>query len=649
MPLPTTSNVDRPRALGYGCRINDRYYRLAVAPDRRLDVETAPLEPPKVNTVENPDDIGNEFGQIFSRADFSGGEGLDFAHRRKSTDADTIRFWDSAHIDVTPNEPGQPASFTLLPVTAAIETSADTNLHMAYDGTALYMAEGQQVRRSTTFLDATPSFADDSPHAGDPAVTVNDLVGIGSAVYAALGASGIHKRSGGSWAAAFSAFAAVKVWTAKGFLLASSGTVLSWINLGTGAATTIVTLPAGTEWVDLRDAGAAILATATDGNIYAVGDDGAGGLELKGQTWIGVSATPHAVDAAQGLVFYSTREDTGSGAVGRLFRAELSSGTFTLTGATLVRKWGHETSDDSTDHTPNCLIVTRDAVFAGVDEHDHGAVLWKYDLASGGRSRHLDSATAGVVVDAIAVGGRLFFTVSGHGLYREDPATFETEGYVIGPLADFYKAGAKAWAGARLDHEALPDDTRVELYYTTDPAAIRDPDASAWVRAKNVTEGVDTSEAVLQGVESRYLAGMVKLHANPDQDERPRARGFAFRAYPGPGDVLVTLPVNVSDQIEMYNRRRQIVKGLGLRVYRSLAEVEGTYVECEVFDLDELLRGTVEQVSTPVISLSERGSPTAISYVKVRGRRVSEAGMSTSEVALGVGTLGVAILGGVEV
>ena len=79
----------------------------------------------------------------------------------------------------------------------------------------------------------------------------------------------------------------------------------------TTVSSAIITLPSGQTFTDVTDAGAVILATATDGRIYSLKDI-SGTLTLKGQTEIpGEQVT--CIVQSQGLVFYGTKEvQTGS-------------------------------------------------------------------------------------------------------------------------------------------------------------------------------------------------------------------------------------------------------------------------------------------------------------------------------------------------
>lgn len=60
------------------------------------------------------------------------------------------------------------------------------------------------------------------------------------------------------------------IWSVKGKFLVSIGTALREYDGNTTVASAAITLPAGETWTDVVDAGAVVLATATDGRIYSL-------------------------------------------------------------------------------------------------------------------------------------------------------------------------------------------------------------------------------------------------------------------------------------------------------------------------------------------------------------------------------------------
>ena len=160
----------------------------------------------------------------------------------------------------------------------------------------------------------------------------------------------------------------------------------------------------------------------------------------------------------------------------------------------------------------------------------------------------------------------------------------------------------------------------VEVYYSVRSEAIQNPSHESWTRIKRITAGFDDTEAII-GKSSRYIAVKVVLYSNDVHTVTPRFRSFTTRALPGAGDIILTLPVNVSDQVEIPGRQRMTIPGVGRLVYDSLKSIEGRSVFVELFDPNERIRGMVEAVETAVPLLTIRGSRTLTSMVRIRGRR----------------------------
>ena len=317
--LPSPANTSEPQAQGFEANIDDLFLRFAVGPGRQMNINTAPLQAQAVQTSETPEDFQQEFGQIYSRVDFSGGSGLDKAHQRQAGETGFSRFWDSNGVDVfSGKQVGQEYNVGLLKSTEEVVTSSETNLLMQeLDGT-VYFADGEVLKKITTPLTGSSS-TDGTPSAG------NDITGLavlGTRLYIVANGAIVYRASSGSYSAYNSDQTYDKIWSIKGRIVASDTSgVLYDVSGGTDSA--IKTLPTGRTWTDMCDAGAVALATATDGYIYSFADESST-LALKGQTFV-EGEVPNAIDAAQGIIFYGTYESTASGKIGRLYRSEITN------------------------------------------------------------------------------------------------------------------------------------------------------------------------------------------------------------------------------------------------------------------------------------------------------------------------------------
>jgi hypothetical protein len=617
MATPTTSNVERPGALGFGCAFNENLFRIGTGFGQGLLIETAPAEAPRVDTASSPEEMVEDYGRVFARSSFEGGEGQFRAH---TEDASPDRYWDSRGVSVSPAASGEFPEATLSHDTELLRASTATGIRVATDGESLWMTDGTTIFRTDDPTVASPAFVEDSPHLSEGAVAVTGLAVLGDELYAALGVNGIHVRgSGGTWTH-YSDLAAVRVWAAQGRILASDGRSLYEIAASGAAPAATTTLPPGKVWTGAADAGAAILASATDGYVYAFTNE-SGTLVLAGQTEF-PGEQPTAVGATRGVAAVGTRQ----GNIGRLWVGTLNEQTFTLQPLQLLREWLDDGS--GVNRQPYAVLASRNALYTAVALS--GKVdVWRYELSTQGLSRYLTVDAEGCTHGLVNIDGSVFASVCESGLYRESDLYVDS-GYLIGPLGDFYSASDKSWVGARLDNGEL-NGARIELWYTTDPDALSDSTSTSWRRIISRTAGTSADEAPLTSVVARALAGMVKMFPDSTKTAAPTLRSFAFRAFSqsGDGDVIVTLPINISDRIERRGRIAGRSKGLGARTFSRLKDHEGRPVLLTLYRPAESVRGLVESVGVPVSQVNSRGSVTTLAVVRVRGRRVGSTGSVT--------------------
>ena len=637
--LPSPSNTSEPQAQGFEANLDDLFLRFAVGPGRQMQINTAPLQAQAIQTSETPEDFQQEFGQIYSRTDFSGGSGLDKAHKRNASEMDFSRFWDSNGVDVFSGKAvGQEYKVSLLNSTEEVTTSSETNLYaQQLDGTIFY-ADGAVLKKITTPLTGSSS-TDGTPSAG------NDITGLaimGNQLF--IVANGVvYQRTGaGTYGSYNSDNTYSRLWSAKGRLIASDTSgVLYEIEPSSGTAgadNTIHSLRNGRSWTDVCDAGAVVLATADDGYIYSLADESSN-LTLKGQTFI-EGEIPNAIDAAQGLIFYGTYENTASGKIGRLYRAEITNANslYVLVNAQLIKQWGDGTT--TLDQAPYSIISTRDSIYTGIKDTASKTNLWRYYLPTGGIARDLEFAEGGIVKGLTVFSDKLFATVSGGGIYRET-SNYVSSGYIITALGDFFTSEKKQWVGAKLNTQAVSSGS-VKLSTSTIAADISNPSATTWAEQVNINSGTGGEEEVMTLVSGRWIAGKIDITTD-DQTQSPGLLSFAIRGFQLVNDLVVDIPVNISDQIERPFRKRIKVNGQGELVYQALRNKEGKNVQLEIYRPDTLLRGIIENVSSPIEEISPRGSVTTYCLVRFRGSKVIQ--ISTAGEGLGIALLGTGRLG----
>jgi len=642
--LPSPSNTSAPESQGFEANLDDLFLRFAVGPGRQLNINTAPLQAQAIQTSETPEDFQQEFGQIYSRTDFAGGSGLDKAHRRNAAENDFQRFWDSKGIDVfSGKQVGQEYKVSLLHDTDEALTSSNTNLYMQeLDGTIFY-ADGDTLMKITTPLTGTPA-QDGSSGQGKPSSgnAITGMAVMGNQLF--LVANGvIYQRTATNTYGSYNSDNTYsRLWAAKGRLIASdtSGVLyeIEPASASTGNDTTIKSLPNGRNWTDVCDAGAVVLATADDGYIYSFADESST-LTLKGQTFV-EGEIPNAIDAAQGLIFYGTYQNTASGKIGRLYRAEITNANnlYVLVNAQLIKQWGNSTS--TLNQAPYKIISTRDSIYTGIVDSASKTNLWRYYLPTGGIARDLEFAESGIVLGITVFSDTLFATVAAGGSYRES-TNYVSTGYIITALGDFFTSEKKQWVGAKLNTNVVTSGS-VKLSTSTIAADINNPDAATWSEQVSIFSGTGGDEQVMTLVDGRWIAGKIQLNTD-DVTQSPEMLSFAIRGFQLVNDLVVDMPINISDQIERPFRKALLVQGQGDLVYQALRNKEGKNVQLEIFRPDTLLRGIIENVSSPIEEISPRGSVTSYCLVRFRGSKVVQT--STSGVGLGIELLGVGQLG----
>jgi len=346
------------------------------------------------------------------------------------------------------------------------------------------------------------------------------------------------------------------LWSMKGRLVASATDGKLHEVAATSSPPTMKELPSGSSWTDVADGGAVVLATADDGYIYSFADESST-LTLKGQTFV-EGEIPNAIDAAQGFIFYGTYQSTASGKIGRLYRAEItnSNSLFVLVNAQLIKQWG----DGSTtlDQSPYKIISTRDSIYTGIVDSASKTNLWRYYLPTGGIARDLEFAESGIVEGLAVFSDRLFATVSGGGLYRES-TNYVSTGYVITPLADFFTSEKKQWVGAKLNTNVVTSGS-VKLFTSTIAADINNPDSSTWAEQVSIFSGTGGDEEVMTLVDGRWISGKIEINTD-DVTQSPEMLSFAIRGFQLVNDLVVDMPINISDQIERPFRKALRVNG----------------------------------------------------------------------------------------
>ncbi len=656
--LPSPSNTSQPQAQGFEANLDDLFLRFAVGPGRQMQINTAPLQAQAIQTSETPEDFQQEFGQIYSRTNFSGGEGLDKAHRREGTPTDFSRFWDSKGIDVFHGDEDTGYNAHLLyDVEQKTLTLTDTNNYIAQTTNGyLYITDDNDVYQSTDNGDTWSVMS-------STGITykIHGITSFGDDLFLVSGDSGTNKelfyydQSADTWTneslgSSFTGYF-TGIWFSKGTLFVSGKSDTAeylWESSpftknfsGDFQTTNALTQTEPThEFTDVVDAGAVVLAGNTDGNIYSLKLDG-GSWSLKGQTKLSFEEI-HSLAATEGLVFIGTRGSQSQ--TGRFYSAEVTvaDNLYVLANRQLIKQW-----DNGIDLTPHSMFVTRDSVYMGIHESTTTTYLWRYFLPTAGIARdigvtHASNTTS--LVKGITQSGtttpKFVFVSSGQGVYKELD-TYVSTGYIVTALADFYTSEKKQWVGAKLNTNGVSAGT-VELATSTIPTDIDNIDSPTWENQITIASGVGGDEEVLELVNGRWITAKLTITTS-DTSQSPELLSFAIRGFQLVNDLVVDMPINISDQVERPFRKALRINGQGELIYQALRNKEGKNVQLEIYRPDTLLRGIIENVSSPIEEISPRGSVTQYCIVRFRGSKVIAT--SSSGQGLGIQLLGVNNLG----
>ena len=656
--LPSPSNTAQPQAQGFEANLDDLFLRFAVGPGRQMQINTAPLQAQAIQTSETPEDFQQEFGQIYSRTNFSGGEGLDKAHRREGTPTDFSRFWDSKGIDVFHAEQDNSYSVRLLKdVEQKTLTLSSENNYLAQttngymyitDGTSIY----QSIDEGVTWTAMTST---------QVSYNIHGIVAFGNDLFIVTGDGNTNKQlisydlstttfTDENLGAVFTGHF-TGIWFAKGALFLSGKSTTAeylwqsspFIHNFSGdfeTADALVTTEPTHQFTDVIDAGAVVLAGNTDSNIYSLKIDG-GTWSLKGQTQLAFEEI-HSLAATEGIVYIGTKGYQAN--TGRFYTAELTvaDNLYVLANRQLIKEW-----DNGVDQSPHSMFVTRDSVYMGIHESATETNLWRYYLPTAGIARdlsvtHTSDTNAKVtgITQTGTTGGKFIMLISGVGVYKQTD-TFVSTGYIISALADFYTSENKQWVGAKLNTNGVSSGT-IALATTTIPADINNNVSPTWENQITVASGSGGDEEVLELVQGRWMSVRLTITTS-DTSQSPELLSFAVRGFQLVNDLVVDMPINISDQVERPFRKALRVNGQGELIYQALRNKEGQNVQLEIFRPDTLLRGIIENVSSPIEEISTRGSVTQYCLVRFRGSKVIAT--SSSGEGLAIGLLGVKRLG----
>lgn len=646
--------VDYPKAQGYGALVDDLWVRLA--PDKAQPVRFYTRD----SLAQRSDDSGLTYnnvldiGYMWSRADISGGEGLDYDPRlialaEREASADLTRFWQSNNVDIRRPQSGLPYTFSLSHSQAIWRTEA-TLVDLATSDDFLHVAYGNTVERWVTWDSGTPAFTDTTSSdiakiVASPDGDVVALLEDGTIEYFTL-ATGVYTPVAGLINAA-------DTWFVKGRFIAlidnlnDTHSLLEYTDniLGTpfdtfrGVCYSMVSSgPAIVGAIDDGTLRSYVAEQANQTNIDSIN------LVVRGRTEVPQGEIPYLLGSNAGVLLVLTRttKDAAQNNV-RLYQAEVLDARFdyTVGQLRLRREWGN--TSELIDIRQN-MPTTRDEIWMTIQEESTVDAVWRFDLVTLGLSRHRSwpqSNTHSVVIFDEETG-----LISGDDVWKSSD-DFMDEGWVIGPNINFGLNTDISWLAATLVASNLTSTGKqVELWRTSDPEAITDPDHPSWIETIRIsTPGQGDAEAILSKVKSKSLALMVRIYSSEGQQRTPLVSRFAIRGIPIQRDWILELPVNVSDWISAPGRSPIRIPSYGDQLHTKLLSKSGDNVEIIVLDPPFGFRGIIDNIVEPTEYITDRGSVEIRCILQCRGSRITSTATAIGDAGLGLGLLGVSTLG----
>jgi len=399
--VSTTSNVKNPKRYGYDVRIDNVLLRSAASPEVPMVIQSSDVEDGQINVKQNAEDFTSNLGRIYSRNNFSSGQGLDTAHRANGKPDDINRFWDSKGVDVFHGDDETSYNTHLLYTTEgqSVSFTSDNNYLVRLDNDNLFVSDDQTIYKST---DNGYNWSPES--STNVSYTIRGMAAYGNQIFIVTGDSTntqiIHYEGGTYTDEALGSTLTGrldKVFYSKGVLFISgldtSGNYYLWhaspvqknFNNQFTTSSSNLLKTAENEFTAGVDAGAVTLVSNNNGTIYSF-KNVSGTPQLQGETKIPFERV-HALAAAEGIVFFGTQEISRT--VGRLYRADLvvADDLYVLGNRQLIKEW----VVDGVDTCPHSMFVSRDSVYMGVKEGTNEVNLWRYYLPTGGLARDLET------------------------------------------------------------------------------------------------------------------------------------------------------------------------------------------------------------------------------------------------------------------
>ena len=493
--------------------------------ERQTDV--IPLQLPQTDTRNNENEMPSALGRRFSQTSWSHGSGQLRFH-----EGDREQFNYSEGFDVSEIGILKHLRATALNPMGAL--TAGSSGRTAQTANALFLADGTNVKN---FANATLAPATENPHAGDPAVTVQDITAEGDQLFVALGTNGIHLRNAAGVYSHWNDVPAIRVAILKERLIACDARNFYEVVTSGAAPAAKLTLKTGWTFTAIAELGEHIYAAAIheasgQTRIHRFGLDSSLTVVWQGSTEFPENELIYSLRSNLGVLIISGGRKNASGGKDTIAYRATEQEDGALTYSLIADSEGAGTRDlasrFATTFGRKVLIGWTLGADSPFDQREGLAV---YDLALDSFTHHLASSLTTTTPDPVlgisVFAGRIVFSTI-DGLYYERTDAYVSQAFLITSTATFGHAGLKNWDLSEITHKELPSTSSVQLQFST-----IEPDANEWEIAGTNAVPDSTEETFRHpNVDTPEFTLKIVSNASSAQASAPEIKSFSVRSTP---------------------------------------------------------------------------------------------------------------------
>lgn len=639
---------DSPRASGHNALLGDLLVRTIETADTPLTARTQNVQAERQDDAASIYEEVDDIGFTFSRFNHTGGEGLAWYPPRSGKivpELDPIRFFDSKNLKIGREVDDIPYHVELAHKWELLDT-AQTFIDTFASNDKVYYCHALTVTQVDDWDGGNPVTYTLTGSTGP----ITTLFGSRSDTVCAITTEGdmfVKPRGATDFALAYEQGVdgepLLGGWWAKGRVIASrhlTGSIdtneLIEIAPAMGGTppspvvTVVVTVldSFNAQVWSVVDTSIAIVVAYSNGELHTFvpQTDTAGGapvLTIRGTTPMPTSEVPYLLGYGSGKLIILTQAGGVNGRK-RAYTAEVLDERFDFVVGQLqlIKEWA-ETSD--VPDIRGSMASTRNTIGWLINNIESGECeLWGYDVISTGVFRETQVGTP-LGISLSSYQNRLGLLL-GDEVWSRDETLYHSSGYLITPNINFGRTSSLAWVSALVNAQNLgAGQGTISVFRSIDASAIYDPDHASWILVGTLSDNSQSAtDFVLSKLKSEQLALKVVINGPTAADDTPQLLRYSVRGITTARDWVVSVPVNVSDLIEVPYRRPLTVPGWGEALLEQLVALEGQALNLTTYVPFNEYQGIIDEVIIPTDYLADRGSSTKIAMVMFRGKRTTE-------------------------